>query len=245
MRAHLSTIAIVGCGVVGFGCFGCGGGGDDGAPAAPAERDAAGTADAAVPEPIDTSGMQPIPTPGPPPILDATVADAMLDTMTLPDLAPETAESPDTAVADTAPVVDTGPPAVSVPTTPSALYSWLAAGNYKSWAHESTPHSSTGPHGAPVLVYINPAFEASLAAGSSEHPRGVAAVKELHSGGVVDGWAVSVKVESSSAGGNGWYWFEIYGTTNPSKALAGRGLPGCTGCHSLGKDYFRSLYPLR
>jgi len=187
----------------------------------------------------------------PPPEVDAaTVPDGMtpMDTMTpTPDVAVSDTTASDAAAPDTA-VTDTGPEPPRpelIPTTRDALYAWLKAGNYKSWSHESAPHASAGPHGAPVLVYVNDALMDSLAAGSAQHPAGAAAVKELLSGGAVDGWAVSVKVEPSSDGGMGWYWFEIYSSTNPADALAGRGLGGCTSCHVAGKDYVRTTYPLK
>ncbi|MBI2393333.1 MAG: hypothetical protein HYV09_27365 [Deltaproteobacteria bacterium] len=228
---------FAGCGA---GCgVGCGGGGDGGpAPAAP-DAEVVPSGDATAP-PDAAAPVDAVPDAA----AGADTAAASDTAVVTPDgTAPGIDATPDTAE----PRPDTGPSPVepSVPTTRDALYTWLAAGRYKTFAHESTPHSSAGPHGAPVLVFVNEKLRASLAAGSGEHPQGAAAIKELHSGGAVDGWAVAVKAEASSAGGAGWYWFEIYGSKDPSDALEGRGLPGCTGCHSLGHDYIRTPYPLR
>jgi hypothetical protein len=126
-----------------------------------------------------------------------------------------------------------------------ALHPWLVARGYQDLPAESAPHASSGPHGR-VRTFLSPGLAASLAAGNESHPRGVGAVKELYDGDDVRGWAVEVKVEESSAGGAGWYWYEVFGTAaNAEPVVDGTGADGCTGCHGRGADYVRVPFPLQ
>lgn len=136
---------------------------------------------------------------------------------------------------------------VAVPTNGGALLPWLQAREYAAFPKESKVHASTGPHGGSVRTYITPSLDASLAAKATEHPMGAAMVKELYGGGSeVTGWAVAVKTAATSAAGDNWYWYEIFGTTSATKPVAdGKGLPGCKGCHSGGVDFVLSPYPLQ
>ncbi len=134
------------------------------------------------------------------------------------------------------------------PTERGALEAWLQNGSYLGWTTESGPHPSGGPHFGNVRTFVNSSLLASLQAGNSQHPRGAAAVKELYQNGTqVQGWAVSVKVEDDSDGGNGWYWYEGLGN---SVFASGTGVTGCTGCHSSNyrtftpKDYILIPFPL-
>ena len=133
------------------------------------------------------------------------------------------------------------------PTEHSALFDWLSSGAYKSWTHESAAHPSAGPHPQAVIAYLNPALDESLTAGNAAHPQGSAAVKELYNdSGALSGWAVSVKTDADSAGGKGWYWYEILGTTADSRVVAnGNGVPLCFGCHTPGKDFVLIPHPLK
>jgi hypothetical protein len=134
-----------------------------------------------------------------------------------------------------------------VPVSGADLFPYLKAGGYLGFTTESTVHDSTGPHGGKVRTYINPSLEASLKAGSAEHPVGAASVKELYlSGSSVQGWAVMVKTQAASDAGQGWYWYEVYSATDPSNPVAdGNGVPLCYNCHVSGKDFFRSPFPLQ
>jgi hypothetical protein len=132
------------------------------------------------------------------------------------------------------------------PTDALALLDWLRAGRYRAWTAESAVHPSGGPHGSSgVRTFLNDAVVASLASGNAAHPTGAALVKELYRGNqVLSGWAVEIKIQADSAGGNGWYWWEGVG-------LSGRGLGVCTGCHAGGiapgyvsKDYVLTPFPL-
>lgn len=133
------------------------------------------------------------------------------------------------------------------PTEGSALYEWLKAGKYKEWAHESKKHKSTGPHPEQVIAYVNKALDDSLTAGAEAHPKGAASVKELfNASGELNGWAVSVKTEENSNGGQGWYWYEILGTKPDSRVVAdGNNVPLCYGCHTAGKDFVLIPHPLK
>ena len=145
-----------------------------------------------------------------------------------------------------APIKAIGPGGDSggVPTSSDDLFKWLQAGKYKSWSKESAIHTSIGPHDD-VLTYINSSLEDSLKGEPAAHPAGAAAVKELYKEGKQYGWAVSVKIQPDSARGQGWYWYEVVSMTDGSKLMgAGLGVPLCWGCHSPGKDFVLSKYPL-
>lgn len=129
------------------------------------------------------------------------------------------------------------------PIDAAALRAWLEAGTYLDWQAESAPHAGTGPHFGIVRVFVNDALFASLSDELPQHPASAAAVKELYGNGgaTVRGWAVMVKIQDDSDVGSGWYWFETF----DSFASGGIGIPGCTTCHSTGRDFVRIPFPLR
>lgn len=133
------------------------------------------------------------------------------------------------------------------PTDQNAIFDWLKAGSYTGWKAESGPHDSTGPHGGKVRTFVNAALFDSLEAGNTVHPKGAVAVKELYgSGSAITGWAVEYKTDDDSAGGQGWYWYEIYSATDPSSPVAaGNGKSLCFNCHAGGTDYVLSPFPLQ
>ena len=138
---------------------------------------------------------------------------------------------------------DTGDGA-DVPTDGAAMFTWLQSGEYESWPAESGVHGSTGPHGQ-VRTFINPTLEASLQGDAAEHPIGAASVKELYRNDAVFGWAVMVKTETGT-GGDSWYWYEVFSTTDGSSPVAdGNGVGLCAGCHSAGNDHVLTPYPLQ
>lgn len=133
----------------------------------------------------------------------------------------------------------------AVPTEAEALLAFLQAGAYRDFPHESAPHPSQGPHGS-VQTYLDPTLAGSLEAGAATHPVGAAAVKELYQGGELSGWAVYVKTQADSDGGNGFYWYEVFSTTDPTRIGAdGVGVPLCVGCHQAGRDFTLSPFPLQ
>ena len=139
---------------------------------------------------------------------------------------------------------DEGAPA---PKTADEMNAWLQKRSYTCWAHESEVHLSTGPHGGNVLVYLNAALAGSLASKAQQHPAGSVAVKEIfgQTKDTVTGWAVSVKTDARSDNGNGWYWYEVRSTDPAAPVSEGQGALECTNCHSNGKDFLRTPYPLR
>ncbi len=136
-----------------------------------------------------------------------------------------------------------------VPTGKDALFDYLKCQRYAHFDKESAPHASTGPHSTSVRTYINGALFASLDANAGEHPKGAAAVKVfLESDGTTPkGWAVMVKTSSSSAGGQGWYWYEIFSATDGSSPAAqSNGASVCTSCHQgSARDFYLSPHPLQ
>lgn len=133
-----------------------------------------------------------------------------------------------------------------VPSESAALFAYLQGADYKTFEAEAAVHAS--PTHGQVRVYVNSLLAGSLAAGDATHPAGSAAIKELYEDDLttLKGWAVSVKTQADSDGGNGWYWYEITSTTDGSApAVDGTGVSACTGCHAAGKDFFQTAYPLQ
>lgn len=133
------------------------------------------------------------------------------------------------------------------PSDATKLLQWLQDGRYKTWAKESKPHASLGPHPTQVVAYLNGALDKSLAAKAAAHPKGSAAVKELlDASGKLSGWAVSIKTQADSAAGKGWYWYEILGTNAGGRVVASaNGVPLCFGCHTPGRDFVLIPHPLK
>jgi len=151
----------------------------------------------------------------------------------------------------TATPTPTGSPGMQLPPTSAAeLTAWLRAGHYKRWTAESAVHDSLGPHFGNVRTYLNDALIGSLQEARPAHPQGAAVVKELYGEDTqsVEGWAVMVKVREDSAGGNGWYWYEHFGS---STFASGTGVSLCAGCHSRNynglpnRDFLLTPYPLQ
>lgn len=146
-----------------------------------------------------------------------------------------------TATASPTPTIDNQNP----PSEALALSEWLRQGRYLSWHSESQIHPSGGPHGGTVRTFLNDLAFNSLTAGNLEHPKGASVVKELYfNQPTVQEWAVETKLESDSANGQNWYWYEGVG-------LSGRGLRICTGCHGanyrsfISKDFILTAFPLQ
>ncbi len=125
----------------------------------------------------------------------------------------------------------------------AALETWLNAGHYRDWRSESAPHDSQGPHFGKVRAYLNPALFESMQSAANRHPQGAVAVKELYGAGdKVLGWSVSIKTAADSAGGDNWYWYELF----EAKTIRdGKGELLCRSCHALGRDYVLTPWPLK
>ena len=142
----------------------------------------------------------------------------------------------------------------SIPVDKEALFEFLVEGKYKSFpAKESGMHPSNGPHsikgtfGQPVQTYLNAAMNDSLKAGNKAHPKGAGIVKEMFSEeGELQGWAVSIKTQNDSERGKGWFWYEVTSTKDSNALVAnGNGVPMCYGCHTAGKDFVLTAFPLK
>jgi hypothetical protein len=132
-----------------------------------------------------------------------------------------------------------------VPTTPDALHAWLLADGHGHWTAESAVHA-TDESGA-ARVYLSPLLVASLQAGSTSHPIGAAAVRELYESDLMtlQGYAVLVKTEEEGPDGTAWLFYETFETKpGAPHAIAKHGAPGCVGCHQDGVDYVQSQLPL-
>lgn len=156
-----------------------------------------------------------------------------------------TTEAPDdTTAGDAMGDSTTGAVEEPPPTNAAELLPWLEAGEYLGWAAESGVHPSAGQHGGGVRTFVNATLLDSLEAGLPAHPQGAASIKELYTaGGQPNGWAVMVKVAPDSAGGVGWYWYELFGA---DVYADGTGVALCTDCHSAGGvDFVLSPFPLQ
>lgn len=147
------------------------------------------------------------------------------------------AEVETVAVAPVAVAVKSVDPEV-VPAEPEAIRAWVQALAYRSWQAQSPVHA-TGEHGG-ARVFFNKKLAASMAAGASEHPIGAAGVRELYESDLstLRGFALMIKTGPSGQAGEGWYWFEMFGTTAETRPLvAEHGSRGCVGCHAAGVDF--------
>jgi hypothetical protein len=144
---------------------------------------------------------------------------------------------------------ESGAPA-SVDQTPpmgaAKIEAWLAKGDYLKWHCEPEPHlfRAPSPHGFNRICAND--LIADNIKGTADWPKGAAAVKELYA--AADdaepiGYAVYLKTESDSAGGDNWYWYERVpldhsaphddqgvvadgmGDSGPAKSI-------CVGCHA-------------
>lgn len=127
------------------------------------------------------------------------------------------------------------------------LFAFLQNAEYKSFPVHDEIHPSVGPHET-VVVYYNDVITQSFADGNEEHPAGSMIVKEQYRGEEPElfGWSVSIKTHEEGDRGNGWYWYEVTSTTDPTALYPdnpGNGVPECAACHTLGQDLVRSAFP--
>lgn len=129
-----------------------------------------------------------------------------------------------------------------IETSAAGIATYLNGTQYAAWTHEVQVHDSAGPHGK-VKVYFNDTLTASLMASNATHPKGSVAIKELYKsdGNTLDGYAVMIKADEG-APAESWIWFEGFLPEVGADAY-GRGLSGCDGCHSSGKDKVVSRLP--
>jgi hypothetical protein len=127
-----------------------------------------------------------------------------------------------------------------------AIETWLSGGKYKDWQCESDVHESRSPspHGF-NRICSNDVLSAK-ATDDGDWPKGAAAVKELFASAddaKPVGYAVYLKTNTESAGGDNWYWYERVpndsaaphddngvvadglGNSGPAKSI-------CVGCHA-------------
>lgn len=115
-------------------------------------------------------------------------------------------------------------------TSQAELQALAESGGYLGWKAEASAHASAGPHGQ-VRTFVNDALYASMKAGNGTHPTGSVAVKELYSGGAVNGWAVDVK-----RGDGQWVFYEGFKPALNQYYFTGGGNL-CASCHQGGVDF--------
>jgi hypothetical protein len=142
-----------------------------------------------------------------------------------------------------APVVAAAPAKLdlTVPADPAELRAWLQAFSYRGWTPQ-TDIRATGEHGGERL-YFNDVLTRSMRAGAAEHPLGSAAVRELYAGDLrtLKGFALMHKTAPSGTIGEGWFWYEILGTTAEAEpSVAEPAARACVGCHAHAVDFVHS-----
>lgn len=125
----------------------------------------------------------------------------------------------------------------------AGVQAWLQDFSYRGrgWT-AMTELRATGEHGGERL-YFNDVLARSWRAGAPVHPVGSAAVRELWGGDLLTlkGFALMHKTGVSGDVGEGWYWFEVFGTTAEARpTVAEAGARGCVGCHSHAVDFVHS-----
>jgi hypothetical protein len=130
-------------------------------------------------------------------------------------------------------------------TSGSDVEAWLKKRKYESWTCETVEHPQMGvsPHGK-NRVCVNDVAAAFSTSDRAERPIGSAAVKELYDDdSKLVGYAVSVKVNAESGGGDNWYWYERVpldsaaahdggGVVADGLGSAGAARSICVGCHA-------------
>jgi hypothetical protein len=129
-----------------------------------------------------------------------------------------------------------------IDTSSKGIQTFVTDRGHANWTAEPAVHESAGPHGK-VRVFFNDSLKGALASNAATHPVGSAAVKELYEsdGTTLDGYAVMVKIAEGSAK-ESWIWWEGF-TPELEGSAYGRGIGGCDGCHSQGKDKVVSRLP--
>lgn len=153
-----------------------------------------------------------------------------------PTITPATAPARSEAIPVAGPFV-----AGVVPGDPAVMRGWLQAFAYRGWTPQ-TEIRMTGEHGGERL-YFNEVLTTSMQAGAPEHPIGSAAVRELYAGDLktLKGFALMHKIGPSGPIGEGWFWYEIFGTgAEAEPTVAQTGARGCVGCHSHAVDFVHS-----
>jgi hypothetical protein len=122
-----------------------------------------------------------------------------------------------------------------------ALEAWLATGAFEDWHCERETHEarSPSPHGF-NRVCSNDMIAENIA-GDDPWPKGAAAVKLLYDSIASEeplGYAVYLKKDEDSAGGDNWYWYERIGERIYADGDGDEpGIKaGCVGCHSVAGD---------
>lgn len=130
------------------------------------------------------------------------------------------------------------------PAPDHALLTEVEEARYDEWARPKgfdEPKASNGPHGAAVLVYINPAVAEAIAnedgLGRTAWPED-ATIVLTGDPNVTGGTAAQIAIMQKRHGT--WYWEQYQGDDRERPRFAGR--PDiCLGCHSGGQDFVRSF----
>ena len=114
---------------------------------------------------------------------------------------------------------------------------------YSQWTAQPSVQAATGnsPHGA-ARVFFNDTLVQALQSNTTIMPKGSIVVKEIYEADLttLKGFALDAKIKDGE-GPNTWIFYE--GFTPNHNNYHGIGLSTCTGCHSTGTDYLRTLLP--
>lgn len=130
-------------------------------------------------------------------------------------------------------------------TAPEAIQAWLVAGGYEGWPKESgaIPSSAFGA----ARTFFSPALARSVSEGAERHPVGAVAVREYYGPDfeTLRGYAYLLRVDEGQ-GPESWFWLESWSLEAEGEPqVAGFGVSTCAGCHTEGRDFIQTGWPLR
>ena len=133
-----------------------------------------------------------------------------------------------------------------------SLKTFLQTRQYQNFpVSEPEVHPSKNVHGTRIRTFLNKEMADGLGNRLAELPKNATAVKEVYTPeGVLDGWAVSIKLDDQSDYGTNWYWIEVVDLAKggPGRVTSnerGSGPEGrlCVSCHQSGYDYTLTSLP--
>lgn len=139
--------------------------------------------------------------------------------------------------AGTIPVGDDGK---TIAATKDGITAYLESSAYLGWAKEPAVRDAIRSHGGRARTYFNGKYLEARRKDAYPMPLGATAIKELHDGSGVYGWAVGIKTRSGP-GAETWTWYETTGL--PEVKYFGVANPTCEGCHAADSGRDRSLAP--
>lgn len=146
----------------------------------------------------------------------------------------------DTGADPAAGMIPVGDDGKTIAATKDGITAYLESSAYLAWAKEPAVRDAIRSHGGRARTYFNGKYLEARRKDAYPMPLGATAIKELHDGSGVYGWAVGIKTRSGS-GAETWTWYETLGL--PEVKYFGVANPTCEGCHAADSGRDRSLAP--